>query len=357
VLILFLTLSFFLQSLKHGKTTTAQHLQRHSCSSANFALLRTYFISNITATALVHHRSHLHVISIPLFDWQTLAGIQAAACLAISAFVNLALLQNPEKYGLHLDGDTPSCPPLATSQDDPRTEKEGVELQTKSSSVAEGESAGFVGEEQQSSVRRRSGEHADAVSTAAQTQESHAAGSDASAPQELEGLTVREALRRPIFWLIVLSIFFIDVLWGGFNLHFVSVLEDQGLGRTSGASTFMATSIAAAISSLLCGPFFDRMPLGMKVRMRAQFSAIFSRHFQSHVGLILRCTASGYSRCYWLWCFNFGKNRINLSAYVFFIKRRRRQASILSLHRATRGLLGCFTAYLTLFPLLELVLR
>ena len=141
-----------------------------------------------------------------------------------------------------------------------------MELHTKSGSVTGGESAGSVDAEQPSGVRRRSGEQADAVSTSAQ--ELPGPGSDANALQELEGLTVRQALRRPIVWLIVLSIFFIDVLWGGFNLHFVSVLEDQGLGRTSGASTFMSTSIAAAISSLLCGPFFDRLPLGMKVRTR-----------------------------------------------------------------------------------------
>lgn len=159
-----------------------------------------------------------------------------------------------------------------------------MELHTKCVSVAAGESAGPVDAEQPCGVRRRSGEQADAVSTSAQ-KELHAPGSDTNELQELEGLTVREALRRPIFWLIVLSIFFIDVLWGGFNLHFVSVLEDQGLGRTSGASAFMSTSIAAAISSLLCGPFFDRLPLGMKVRTRqiSSNNSLFSVACHSYV--------------------------------------------------------------------------
>jgi hypothetical protein len=160
-----------------------------------------------------------------------------------------------------------------------------MELHTKCVSVAAGESAGPVDAEQPCGVRRRSGEQADAVLTSAQKELQNAPGSDTNALQELEGLTVREALRRPIFWLIVLSIFFNDVLWGGFNLHFVSVLEDQGLGRTSGASAFMSTSIAAAISSLLCGPFFDRLPLGMKVRTRqiSSNNSLFSVACHSYV--------------------------------------------------------------------------
>ena len=133
--------------------------------------------------------------------------------------------------------------------------------------VAGCDSASSIGSEQASGVRRRSGEQAFVV--AALPDVLHSSGADANAALALEGLTVREALRRPIFWLILLSIFFIDVLWGGFNLHFVSVLEDQGLGRSSGASTFLATSIAAALSSLLCGPFFDRLPAGMKVTTNA----------------------------------------------------------------------------------------
>ena len=211
--------------------------------------------------------SHVtRVTSLPLFDWRTLAVIQAFACLAISCFVNLALLESPELYGLHPDGVVANSASQQTGHNAANSATEGAELQD----VAQGSCAGecdstlIGGSEQASGIRRRSGEEGDAVP--AISDESCASGSGAGVAIELEGLTVRQALRRPIFWLILLSIFFIDVLWGGFNLHFISVLEDQGLGRTSGASTFLATSVAAALSSLLCGPFFDRLPVGLKVR-------------------------------------------------------------------------------------------
>jgi hypothetical protein len=162
-------------------------------------------------------------ISLPLFDWRTLAVIQAFACFAISCFVNITLLENPELYKLHPDGDDPASTCLQAGRDAARSGTEAEELQDLGVSG----STGFSGSEPASGVRRRSGEHADA--TAALADGSNPPGHDATATaaHELEGLTVRQALRRPIFWLIILSIFFIDVLWGGFNLHFVSVLEDQ----------------------------------------------------------------------------------------------------------------------------------
>ena len=211
-------------------------------------------------------QSH-RVVSLPLFDWRTLAVIQAFACLAISVFVNLALLQNPELYGLHPDY---SCDPTVSLQNfghaAPANDAQAVELNASAlRSAAAGGPACSSATQPAVDAAQCSGA-ACKDDAAAWKDDAHVPDSKASAHQRLEGLTVRQSLRRPIFWMIVLSIFFIDVLWGGFNLHFVSVLEDQGLGRTSGASTFLATSIAAALSSLLCGPFFDRLPVGMKVR-------------------------------------------------------------------------------------------
>jgi len=214
------------------------------------------------------HKSRLkvtHHISLPLFDWRVLAVIQAFACLAISALVTVALLQNPELYGLRPDGDAPSSSPANSL--DAVSEAPGVQLNDMAhgSSVSAADAAGCsVVAEQPGGIRRRSGEQAEATSDDAS--EAVARDSDANVQPALEGLTVRQALRRPIFYMIVLSIFFIDVLWGGFNLHFTSVLDDQGLGRTSGSGIFLATSIAAAASSLLCGPFFDRLAVGMKVK-------------------------------------------------------------------------------------------
>lgn len=205
----------------------------------------------------VSHR----VVSLPLFDWRTLAVIQAFACLAISVFVNLALLQNPELYGLHPDSCEPTVSLHNFAHAAPANDAHAVELHA---AVLCSAAAGSSATQPPVVATQCSGDNA--RQAAACKDEAHVPDSEASTHQRLEGLTVRQSLRRPIFWMIVLSIFFIDILWGGFNLHFVSVLEDQGLGRTSGASTFLATSIAAALSSLLCGPFFDRLPVGMKVR-------------------------------------------------------------------------------------------
>ncbi len=202
--------------------------------------------------------------SLLLFDWRTLAVIQAFACLSISVFVNLALLQSPELYGLSPDGNCPS-PPSHISLTAAAHKQCDVELDGVADSRSAATSHATCSSCPQPTIDADLHSAVQCTVPSAGACDSHAPGSDPSANHKLEGLTVRESLRRPIFWLIVLSIFFIDVLWGGFNLHFVSVLEDQGLGRTSGASTFLATSIAAALSSLLCGPFFDRLPVGMKV--------------------------------------------------------------------------------------------
>jgi hypothetical protein len=231
-----------------------------------------------------------HTNSLLLFDWRTLAVIQAFACLAISIFVNLALLQTPELYGLRPDetGPTPASQKCLAA---PAHEVDGLELDGASDGVSasKDDSASSSGPEPPNHICPHSGGQVDAA--AACKDELGAPDSDPTANQNLEGLTVRESLRRPIFWLIILSIFFIDVLWGGFNLHFVSVLEDQGLGRTSGASTFLATSIAAALSSLLCGPFFDRLPVGMKVRNLC-FSALLPLFFLAEFKLYCSIEAS-----------------------------------------------------------------
>jgi hypothetical protein len=225
-----------------------------------------------------------------------LAVIQALACFAISIFVNLALLQNPELYGLCPDGDgstpSPQIGLTASAQEQDCVALDGL---TDSRTAFTDKSACSNGPEPPVDVGLRSEGQADAAEAC--TDELQEQGSDPSANQKLEGLTVRESIRRPIFWLIVLSIFFIDVLWGGFNLHFVSVLEDQGLGRTSGASTFLATSIAAALSSLLCGPFFDRLPVGMKVRSHTASLCCHLLFF----GLVNSVAASWYCRCHWMW--------------------------------------------------------
>ena len=247
-------------------------------------------IYQICVSCFARHSS----LSLPLFDWRLLAIIQAIACLSISALVTVALLQNPELYGLRPDGEAPN--PLPHNSHEAVSEAAAVQLNdmARGSSVDEGHPDGSSGAEQTSGMRRRSGEQADASSFDAG--EADASDSGMNPPSALEGLTVRQALRRPIFWMIVLSIFFIDVLWGGFNLHFTSVLDDQGLGRTSGAGIFLATSIAAAASSLLCGPFFDRLPVGMKVRMRPIWATF---------GLLLLddySAASGHRRGHWLRC-------------------------------------------------------
>jgi hypothetical protein len=183
-------------------------------------------------------------------------------------FVSLSLLQNPERYGLNPDGDLSTSHSRHIVHPPANSEFEGEELvdtATRCPVVESDDTAASLTAEQTGRPKHLSGVQADAAS--ANSDASHGLGVCANSSNELEGLTLKEALKRPIFWLILLSIFFIDVLWGGFNLHFVSVLEDQGLGRNSGASTFLATSIAAALSSLLCGPFFDRLPVGLKVNL------------------------------------------------------------------------------------------
>lgn len=81
----------------------------------------------------------------------------------------------------------------------------------------------------------------------------------ASTPRAIEGVTLREALRTPLFW--ALSLGFMLFFYGmfGWMVHQVPFYESVGLSRTTAATIVSATAALSIVTRLLVGMIADRI--------------------------------------------------------------------------------------------------
>ncbi len=83
-------------------------------------------------------------------------------------------------------------------------------------------------------------------------------------PQESErasavtGLTLKEALTTPAFYILTTSLFFLSMLVTALHVENKSILMHHGLSATQAASMFTVIGITAALSSPLVGRMLDR---------------------------------------------------------------------------------------------------
>jgi cyanate permease len=93
----------------------------------------------------------------------------------------------------------------------------------------------------------------------------------ASGLEEVE-FTLRQALRTPAFWMLLASMIFNSVIWGGFNLHFIPFLTDRGIEPTAAGAMMGAMIFFTAPSRLFSGLAADRVK---KDRLQFLIAGIF----------------------------------------------------------------------------------
>lgn len=84
---------------------------------------------------------------------------------------------------------------------------------------------------------------------------------DTSRPPIEENWTRAEAMRTPIFWVLLLGFSSISMLGTGLTFHIVSIFADNGMSATLAATAFGPVAITMAITNLAGGFLVDHMRL------------------------------------------------------------------------------------------------
>ena len=80
-------------------------------------------------------------------------------------------------------------------------------------------------------------------------------------PQSAEvGLTVKQALRTPVFWITALSLATLSMLVTALFFHQVSIFTHQGVGAHVAARVFSVSAITMVLSMPIIGRLLDRFP-------------------------------------------------------------------------------------------------
>ncbi len=88
-----------------------------------------------------------------------------------------------------------------------------------------------------------------------------AAGAPDSAPDSVDvGLTSRQAIRTPAFWIIALSLATFSMLATGLFFHQVSILASLGLSPQVAARVFPVSAITMVLAMPVVGRMLDRLP-------------------------------------------------------------------------------------------------
>ena len=74
-----------------------------------------------------------------------------------------------------------------------------------------------------------------------------------------ENWTLSEAMRTPIFWILISGISLISMLGTGLIFHTVSIFADNGLSATIAATVFVPVSITTALVNVTSGILLDRV--------------------------------------------------------------------------------------------------
>lgn len=72
------------------------------------------------------------------------------------------------------------------------------------------------------------------------------------------GLTLREALRTPSFWILGLGVSLFNLVWSGLTLFNESILAEQGFQRPQAIELLSILTGTGLLANLLCGAFLRR---------------------------------------------------------------------------------------------------
>jgi len=77
--------------------------------------------------------------------------------------------------------------------------------------------------------------------------------------RDLPGLTVREAMKTPPFWILAATFYFVAVAILGFAGHVIPLLTDRGLSPAAAAATFGLFGLSTLTGRILAGFLIDRI--------------------------------------------------------------------------------------------------
>jgi MFS family permease len=83
----------------------------------------------------------------------------------------------------------------------------------------------------------------------------------ASASSELPGLSLREALRTRVLWLLAGCAFLVSLAIAGTAVHLVSLMSDRGYAISDAATAGALMGVSVLIARFLTGVMLDRLPV------------------------------------------------------------------------------------------------
>lgn len=85
------------------------------------------------------------------------------------------------------------------------------------------------------------------------------ASKEAQSTQVIDGLTLKEALRTRAFYLVITGWFANGMLVTTLHFYQISILESQGVARSTAASVFPVSALAMALAMPVVGMLFDQV--------------------------------------------------------------------------------------------------
>lgn len=117
--------------------------------------------------------------------------------------------------------------------------------------------------------------------------------------QELEGLSVHQALRSMALWRIGISTMFMLVLSSGLLVHKVPLLTDAGLTRTNAALLASLGGVAGVVGKIVTGWMMERLDAGWVAAFTNVITAIamifLLEPFQTPTTIVLSMLFVGYA--------------------------------------------------------------
>jgi MFS family permease len=148
---------------------------------------------------------------------------------------------------------------------------------------------------------------------------SHGA-SGAAAPQAAEaGLSVRQALRTPAFWITALALATLSMLVTALFFHQVSILTHQGVDARTATRVFSLSAITTIVATPLVGRLLDRFPTkpifacAMLTQSAALITMVFVDDFASALvyGVVFGLTNAAVQTHYtYVWPRFFGRRHL-----------------------------------------------
>ena len=141
----------------------------------------------------------------------------------------------------------------------------------------------------------------------------------AAAHPEITGLTLRQALRTPAFWIIAGGLSLIALLMTGLFFHQVAIFQLRGLDTHVATRVFAITALVSVVSAPVLGRIMDRAPsrlvfAGALVVMAAALAAL---HLVNDVATAIAyalvfglANASMQVNVGYLWADYFGRRRL-----------------------------------------------